>query len=589
MNEIRLLSPTLINKIAAGEVVERPASIVKELIENSIDASASEITIKIEHGGLNYIEVIDNGIGMNETNAKLAFVQHATSKLNTEKDLSNILTMGFRGEALASISSVAESSIHTKSAKSEPINVYTENEHIRSHIGDSRNIGTTVVIKNIFSKIPARRKFLKSENTEYKYILDTFTKLALINHKIAFKLIHNEKLIYDLEISEDFETRISLIYPETRNFLIPLTFIDKDIEISGYIGHPSINRKDKNRQYIYVNSRPIQDYALVQAVKSGFGTNLMTNQQPVFFLTMNVNPKSIDVNVHPRKLEIRFEDPQSIFRIIQSSVRKTLEKSLQVEFKNRLSREPQSVGRTGTSSVTPTERHDYKPTHMHPRSDDYNTVMNFSKKIIDLSNSINVSQDISNSESLKFLQILKTYLLIEKDQKLLIIDQHAADERINYEKIFNQFNKNKKLPSQQLLIHEELRIDEIQRLELLKHSKNLKQMGFDFILKSNKLVITAVPELLSGKNPAKYFNEILEEFTENKSNKATETTFIKRVMSTMACHSSIRAGQELSEFHAEKILNNLLKCENPYSCPHGRPIIWELTKNDIEKYFKRRV
>jgi len=613
MTNIRLLSPDLINKIAAGEVVERPASIVKELMENALDANAKNITVKVEQGGVNFIEISDDGTGMNEQNAKLAFVQHATSKIHSDDDLKKILTLGFRGEALASISSIAKTTIHTKTSSTEPVFVSIENDHITAKSGSGRNTGTTVTVENIFQKIPARKKFLKSENVEYKHILNVFTKIALPYHAVNFNLYHNNKLIYSLRATKTTEERIVQFFPALKSNLIPISFSDKSINISGYIGHPSINRKDKSLQYIFVNSRAVSETVITQAVKTGFGTNLMHNQNPVYFIMLEIDPERVDVNVHPRKNELRFDNSQEVFKIVYNAVRKSLEKYLQTELKDRF-QVPQA-SQTLQAKI-PADTHDkngnyyehakhrdsnssqksgdlfqglvpHKPINHKPLN--RNMGLDFTKNILsqtqELTNLVESEETISNA-----LQVFNTYLITEKNDELFVIDQHAAAERITYEKIKARFEKHSSLPAQKLLIPEIISISKQEQLNILENKKVLNDLGFEFDLKTNSLLLKSVPEIITSKNPKNYFNEILSSLDEfNKVTDKEEVSLLNSVISTIACHSSIRAGQKLDDFQIKTIINDLLKCKQPYSCPHGRPIIWIIKKDELEKNFKRKL
>lgn len=602
MNSIRLLSPNLINKIAAGEVVERPASIIKELVENSIDAKAKHISIKVEKGGINLIEVADDGVGMNTQDAKLAFIQHATSKIYSDKDLKSIFTLGFRGEALASISSIASIKLHTKTNTDDPVLILIENEQILTKAGPGRNRGTSIIVQDVFSKIPARKKFLKSDNVEFKHILSTFLKLALINNKIGFKLYNNNKSIYDLQPREELEQRILDIYPNLKDKLINISYSDKSMKLSGFIGHPSMNRKDKQQQYIFVNSRPINDIAISQAIKTGYGTNLMHNQHPVYLIALEIDPEKIDVNIHPRKNEIRFDDTQQIFRTIFNSVRIALEKRLSSELKERFkvndkeSLIPSTVV-TNDTKATIQERSLKKPSYLNKKTElsiPSPNILTKDKGIGFTKALLNQTQEIFDKAQIaplftKALQVFNTYIITEIKNQVYIVDQHAADERINYEKTKSRFQKHKTLPSQRLLIPEQIQIEKVDYASLLENKSMLFKLGFEFDLKSNHLILNSIPEMIISKKPTDYFQEILISLGEyGKIIDKEENKLINKMIATIACHSSIRAGQELEDFQIRTLLTNLLECKQPYSCPHGRPVIWVLTKDELEKNFKRK-
>ncbi len=585
-SHIRLLHPELISKIAAGEVVERPASVVKELVENSIDSGADEIKIYIERGGINYIEVQDNGSGMDKEDAKLSLVQHATSKIQNIKDLTNILTLGFRGEALASISSIAETIIYTKSDSSVPIQVSKKDDRIELTEATARSKGTSIIVKNIFQKIPARKKFLRSESTEYKYILNLFIKIALINFNISFELHHNHRKVYTLHRRNTWKERIKDIYPNLDGFLIPVSFEEKKIILEGFIGHPSLNRSDNSLQFIFVNKRPINDSFIIKAAKVGFGTNLMQHQSPVFFINLQIDPEIVDVNVHPRKTEVRFDNPREIFQIITKTFRNSLEKTLREELKVRFN------SNQGDNVMAPnllTDSKVYKgistATKTHKSSD---MGLDFTRNLLQPILAHESSQH-EEYDTLDFqvIQIMKTYILTESKNELLIIDQHAAAERISYERIMSDFEKKTNLPNQELLLPESIFLSEEDKIKLNSSSKELRRIGFEFSIQDNYFKITAVPEILANKNFTQALQEILETIKDYSTKE--ETPIVWKFMATLACHGSIRAGEKISTEQAKHLVNNLLKCKQPYSCPHGRPIIWALSKNELEKKFKRKV
>lgn len=589
-NAIRLLSPDLISKIAAGEVVERPASVVKELLENAIDSGADTIRLTIEKGGINFIEVKDNGTGMSEQDAKLSLIQHATSKVRTLNDLHNIHTLGFRGEALSSISSVSTTVIHTKTVNSEPISVTKDNEQITLKPGTARNPGTTVVVKDIFQKIPARKKFLRSENTEYKNILSIFLKIAIANYSIAFEFINNNKQVYSLQKKDNLEERIIDIYPRLKSKLIPIRFNDANISIVGYIGHPSTNRSDSTEQYLFVNGRSISDSTIAKAVKVGFGTNLMHNQYPVFFLDIKLPTENVDVNIHPRKTEVRFDDPGTIFRIVNHSVRSALEQTLQVELKARFS----TLRANNDTPYREREHFDSNPSvieHQRQPRSEKNSVQS---GIIFTQSLLKPLEEITSHESQRIerndfsvIQIMNTYLVTENETEMLIIDQHAAAERITFEKILSKFENEETLKSQPLLLPETINLSEQDLIKLKSNIKNIKRLGFEMEFKGSTLSITGVPEILANKELLSIFQQILSDIGNNSNKEDTE--ILHKIIATLACHSSIRAGQRIGNEQARYFVTNLLKCKQPYSCPHGRPIIWTLSKNELEKNFKRKL
>jgi len=598
MNDIKVLPQDIVNKIAAGEVVERPASVVKELVENSIDAKASEIEVEVINGGMRLIKVSDNGLGMNDTNAQMAFKQHATSKISKEEDLEKIYSFGFRGEALASISSVAEAYIHTYDGTSRPIKVHTEASKIISSAGEGRKIGTTVSIRNLFKQIPARRKFLRAEQTEYKYILDIFLSLALSHPEISFSLIKNDKKAYVLNKTIFLQERILQIYPNLSDKLLSIKFDGPKLQISGYLGHPSCSRNDRSLQFTFLNQRPINNHLLKKAVKEGYGTTLMQNMQPVCFIFLKLSTDLFDVNIHPRKLDVKFFAPQDIFSSLRNATSYSLEKNIKTELAEKFSVEkpknnPDRPFSTGKQTQKGKRASKVRSAYTQHTSTPKEGIL-FTKNLLSQGQSNTTTTPIINSQLTEFdgistLQVFNTYLIIEKEEKVLIIDQHAADERIQFESQENLFNSGK-VETQTILIPPNLNLTQQQTNILRKYKNELSRMGFNFIINKNKTSITEIPAILAEGNYKEAFFEILNELElTSGSGKDAFKKSINKILSSIACHSSIRAGQRLSSVEAKQIIVKLLQCKLPYSCPHGRPIIWELKKLDLEKQFKRKI
>lgn len=587
--KIQLLSADLINKIAAGEVIERPASIVKELLENSIDAGATSITLKIEAGGTQLIEVIDNGSGMDRDDAELAFIQHATSKINAVDDLEKISTLGFRGEALASIAGVSKAQIHTSNG-TEHIKVTTSQGDISVNAGEARNSGTTVTIRDIFHSIPARRKFLRTDQTEYRYILETFINAALAHKHITFKLIKDGSTIYNLTATKTLSERLSELFKKLRTEkLLKINYDGPDINISGFVGHPETATSRKQQQYLFLNNRPISDRLLGKAIKDGFDTTIARDQHPIFFIFIDIPTNMVDVNVHPRKLEVRFTDPGSIYKVVRSSITRTLEKKLQEQLKARFS---------GQSPSTPSISFTPQPASSTPpiRSDRTNgakdnTVMGSIEFTRNLLKTSSVTQDTNDSINMgsDVLQVMDTYILLEQNDKLLVIDQHAADERVKYEAIKSKLSGNSRAKSQSLLIPETLHLSKGQQALLRENKSDLARLGFEFDLSEVSTKVVAVPSLLAQGEFMKAIDEILTEMEESglKTGKAFELVE-ENIIATMACHGSIRAGRKLHQKEARKLVGDLFETALPYSCPHGRPIIWEIDRDLLERQFKRR-
>lgn len=583
---VSVLPKNLINKIAAGEVIERPASIVKELIENSLDAGSTFIELRIRKGGLELIEVSDNGQGLDSINAPTAFKQHATSKITSEADLENIVTMGFRGEALPSIASIASTTMHTFDGKTRPVWVEVIDGEIKSRTGEGRTQGTTVSVRDIFANIPARKKFLRTLNTEFKYIQDVFTNLALANPHIGFKLLRDDKLFIELKGEASLSARILQLYNQFESKLLPVELKSPDITITGFIGHPELAGRS-SEQFLFLNQRFITDRLVTKAVKDGFSTTLDKNQKPVYFIYLQMPTQHVDVNVHPRKLEVRFLNPGLVYAKIKSTIAKTLENSLQQQFRSRLNDKQQeqnqktplySPGKLpdiGNDSQGGFKRAEITDRNFPPR--------HYSQEAITLEHN-----GENKHPERAYLQLFDTYILFQQNEKLLVIDQHAADERIKYESLLKAYNKGQ-IATQSLLVAEIFGQDYKLINVLEEQIENLNSLGFSILpFSKSSWQLVAVPALLAEKNFLETLSEILCEIENSGNSDAAFAKATDHIFATMACHSSIRAGLKLLPEHINKLVSDLFACDLPYSCPHGRPIIWEVTRYELEKQFKRK-
>jgi DNA mismatch repair protein MutL len=597
-NKIHLLPDDLINKIAAGEVVERPASIVKELLENSVDSGATKIELTLEKSGLEEITVSDNGAGMNKLEVENAFVQHTTSKIKSIEDLFNISTLGFRGEALASISSISSVKVHTYNGIDKPVLFTIQDKESFSTIGQGRNIGTTITVKNIFQNIPVRRKFLKTEETEYRYIAETFISIALSKPSIGFGLVKNGKVIYQLQPSNSFLKRVTDIFKTlTKEKLIPLEFDNTSMQIHGLLGHPDLAKSINTYQYIFINSRFVRTPLINKAVKEGFATTIMKDLEPVYFLFFSLKNDELDVNVHPRKLEVRFNNPGQIYNNTKNIISKTLEMFSQRVFKEQFNPNQQVRGFDVTKNTRrlsgfmeqriPPEQ---ASAIRNATKTDVKSGLNFTKNI--LKDTLDIEQNfLINSKTEKFnkaTQIFDTYIIFEREDKLLLIDQHAAHERINFEKYLQIIDSEKNLVSQSLLIPIDIPITQDTKEKIFENETFIKKLGFDFNIIGNTLLITQIPNLIPLENVEIIFKNLIAELETSLgqgSNKWTDTK--SKLIATIACHSSIRAGQKLDGFAISGLVSDLFNCKLPYSCPHGRPFYWEISKEEIEKKFKR--
>jgi len=585
------LHQNLINKIAAGEVVERPASVLKELIENSIDAGADKINIEIKNSGIDLIKISDNGTGMSKEDALIACDSHTTSKLTTIEDLENIQTMGFRGEALASISSVSNFTIITnnnKNPQATKIRIsFGKKEPTQS---TASNQGTTISVENLFANIPARRKFLKSPSTELKHLLKVFENYALCYPHIQFSLKNNGKLIYNLtstfkqSFNEELLERIKTVLG--KNFSINLmsaNFKSESIQISGFLGHPEKAISRRANQILFINKRPVFDPIISKAIQESFRTFIPHGNYPVYVLFIEIDPSKIDVNIHPRKQEVRFEEPNYIYRIIYNFARNLLSKNLKISAKESILSQSSNFRNSDFFQKRFTDNRN----SFRPNKSEVKESLSFTKNLLE---TYRLSQNkiFSEDENFNFpvAQFFKEILVYEKDDKLIFLDQHAVSERINFDKLTKQINL-KNIEKQRLLIPFEIDLSksEIEKMNLSKNTIN--KTGISFELKGTKILITEIPTLLAKTDLKKLLNQILADIEDEQKTNSNLQNLIDKIIATMACHASIRGGDKLSQYEINDLINKFLKVKTPYSCPHGRPVLWEISKNELERKFKR--
>lgn len=593
------LHPQLVNKIAAGEVVERPASVLKELIENAIDAKASKISVNLQSYGNKLIEIVDNGVGMSKGDAIIACDSHTTSKISTLQDLEDINSMGFRGEALASISAVSQLTLISKPQKDKiGTKIQIDSGKVISKEDTQTNKGTTIAVERLFHNIPARKKFLKSKNTEYKHLLATFFNYALAFPDIHFLLSHNNKTVYNLPstISDNFNDELlvrinDLFGPRISSNLVEIHYSSPYVQIGGFVGHPSIARSQRSYQLTFLNKRPIADKLISRAVFDAYQGLIPRGRYPIFFLFLKIDPRRIDVNVHPRKTEVRFNNPNQIYQSIKQSAKQALLKFLQKDTQKAL-REFSKFQET-IPTLKKKGRFEIKQVPKTSKRAQIKESIKFTEALLkkdkELPDLTKREANIQITTLPKAFQVFNNYLIIEKENSLLIIDQHAAAERVTFERLTKQI-KNKKVDTQKLLIPEIIELNKMEFGILKEYRKDLEKLGLRLaIFGKSAFKVIEIPALIAKTNIKELINNLVadldQEIAQNKPKSFEELE--KHVIETMACHSSIRTGMKLQREEINDLVEKLLKCDNPYSCPHGRPIIWEIEKGEIEKKFKR--
>ncbi len=621
MSQIKVLPDHLINQIAAGEVVERPASVIKELIENSLDAGATKIIIEANEGGDGFLRITDNGHGMEKDDAVLAFARHATSKISTPDDLFNINTFGFRGEAIASIASVSKINLQTKQKGFiEGTSVSSEGGKINMVKSIGAPEGTQIEVNELFYNTPARKKYLKNAATEYGHILSTVTCSAMAHPQVAIKLVHDGKLVFDLPPAEDHFLRIrSLLGRDMSDNLIPVFYGHSKIRLSGYIGKPSIARASRLNQYLFVNGREVRSHVLSYAVKQSYYSLLPKEKYPVFILFFNIDPLYVDVNVHPRKLEVRFSEEKEIFKIVFNACGKSLETHVLApnigmqsdsgerrqqgldSFKQNSSNSPVSTANSSAPAYmvqdamnfteqlaggisTDTQRN--TTAGEFSDSDNYQAQKSDDKEEHSTEN-VPFQPRATSEEIVTLAQMDNSYILCRQGNSLVIIDQHAAHERIRYTEICEDFEAKKKA-IQPLLSPEQLEFSHMEATFVIANMRFINELGFGLEhFGGNTFSLHSVPSYLAKSDPKKVLAGLIDDLN-NQAIKGDFQNRKERALTYMACRSAVKFGDKLSTEEQTALVKRLRTIPQPYTCPHGRPTMIVMSFEELEKRFGRR-
>ena len=616
MRKIKILPENIANKIAAGEVVQRPESVVKELIENSIDAGASTVELIIKRAGKSLIQIVDDGLGMNEDDAVLCVQKHATSKITKLEDLDAISTLGFRGEALSSIAAVSQLEIRTET-KDEELGTLIRIDDGSTIIKEKGSFpkGTSVSVKNLFFNTPGRRNFLKSDATELKHIVDTFNKISLSHPGISFKFYNDDDLILDYS-SGTLEDRIKQVFADNMiDALIPVEERTDFLNVYGYVGKPAMLKKSKGAQYLFLNFRYVISKQINHAVFTAYENILEKGDYPFFILFLEVDPKKTDVNVHPSKLEVRFDDERNFYNFVLAVIRKSLgthDLVPSMMFKGNKEDEE----KLGFNNFLKTEKNDFSD---RPLASNKSSLARtrFSDKDIDLIFG-NIPDGISaqnegekrshpfersenkevyheadsqrnnrrtEEETPFIIQLHNKYILSQIKSGLMIIDQHVAHERVLYEKALKRFDAN--LPfSQQLLFPKTVELDPGRFALVREINPYLTKLGFEIkFFSKNTMIIEGVPEDVKKGSEEVILMELLEEFAENQREKKLEEK--DNLAKSYSCKTAIKAGDYLSEKEMRLLIDQLFATSMPYVCPHGRPIVVKISLEEFDRRFGR--
>jgi len=578
---VKILPIEVSNKIAAGEVVQRPSSVLKELLENSLDANCSKITVIIKNAGKNLIQVIDDGDGMTIKDMHSSFVKHATSKINSIEDVFSISSMGFRGEALAAISSVSMIEMtSSKKPKNEGYFIEMTGGKIINERELSLDKGTSIKVKNVFFNVPARRNFLKSDFVELRHIMNVFHNIAISNHEIEFSFINNEEEVFYLK-KESIKKRIISVFGEKiREHLIPIKENTQIANLNGFILKPEFSKKSRSNQFIFVNNRPIKSQFINHSISSSFDGLLRDGYYPGYFLFINIDPLKIDVNVHPNKTEIKFDDDQSLYSIINSAVKHCLgiyQISPVLDFEKDSSMDI-SYNQINTDPKIPSIEVDseFNPFKIFNEED-------FIKKdsSLELSESISYANE-DNKLSSKIFQIFNKYIVSTSTSSLIIINQNLAHQRILYEDFLKSIFESSS-ESQKLVFPIEITLTKSQLILFKKITTEFDSLGFVYDLSNTLLSISSVPTQLINNSIEEIIEDILDD--ENIFDKSKNFSYSDFFAKKLSKSSSIKTGQSLNSNEQEFLVNQLFSCKEPNLSPDNKQIFITLNKNDIENRF----
>lgn len=595
--KIKQLDEILANKIAAGEVIERPANVVKELVENSIDASSSKIDIIIEEGGMNLIEIVDDGLGMDQEDAKLCFSRYATSKITNDQDLFCIQTLGFRGEAIPSIASISHFELKTSDGQSGSTVVYEFGKFIEQKQSDLKR-GTKITVTKLFQNVPARLKYVKSVNAEFAHIQNYVERLSLSHPDISFTLMHNGKVTYKTNGNGQLLEVIHQIYglSVVKNML-NLKVENDEFEVEGYIGKIEINRASKNHIVTLVNHRIVKNQIAIDAINQAYRKYLADNRYPIAIINIEIDPYLVDVNVHPSKLEVKFSKESELKQLIFDGVSKTLEGvnltyqvkeekpvfkpqldqlDLEIDFRQEVPPlQVQPIERTMPSSIYE-EKEEYQASPINQEISEQKIVEEIKETPL---------KEMKKKIFVK-AQIHGTYIVGEDGEGMYLIDQHAAQERINYEYFLEKYS-HPDMTMRDLLVPITVEYPLSECMIIEERKELLKEVGIYLDPFGNGFIIKQLPMWMNQINEHLFIEDMIQQVL--KDNKIDLLSLQEHAIATLSCKASLKGNSHLSIESMQTIVDNLMRCDNPYVCPHGRPTIIHYSAYDLEKLFKRVV
>ena len=580
MGNIVLLDDLTINKIAAGEVIERPANVVKELVENSIDAGADNIVIEIKNGGKTFIKITDNGKGIRQDDMAISIERHATSKIRKVEDLEKTYTMGFRGEALASISAISTLTMQSKT-KDEftGTKIVAKAGNIIESEECGMQVGTTILVENLFFNTPVRYKFLKQDATEFRYIKEWVQKVALVNPNISFRLLNDGKNIFFSNGNGNILDIIYLMYgKEIKENLLEVNYESDNIKVTGVIGNTLISRDNRKEQIIFLNKRNIKNNVLINSADQAFKGAVGIGKYGFYILNLDMPANFYDVNVHPTKMEVRFKDEDKIYKVVYHAIKSTM---LKFEFLGNNENEEHNEEYIENEYEFLTNEYSEKSSNsksenQEQKETEHNIIANINSK-----NELRKREE-ARTIKYKYIGILfRTFIIIEVENEIFLIDQHAAHERVLYEKIKENYKKKVSQNSQMMLMPEVINLTH-REMEFVKNNIEIfKNTGFDIeIFGENSVKINGIPDLEYKAKTQNIFMDILDEMLTNERTSIKDVE--ERFIATVACKAAVKANMDLSVPEVENLIQSLLSLNNPYTCPHGRPTTIKIDKDFIK-------
>ena len=579
---IKILPIEVSNKIAAGEVVQRPASVVKELLENSIDAKSTKIKLILKDSGKSLIQVVDNGVGMTKNDMKMSFMKHATSKITAIEDVFSITSMGFRGEALASISSISNVEMISKKKGTDKTNIISfEGDNIVKEKTIFSEDGTSIKVMNLFYNVPARRNFLKSDFVELRHIIDSFTRISLSYPNIEFNLIHNDEELFYLK-KNNLRKRISSIFGrKIDENLIPLNEKTSLAKISGFILKPQISRKSRNNQFLFVNNRYIKSQFLNHSINNAYDGLLKDGYYPGYFIFLEINPSKIDVNVHPNKTEIKFEDEQNLYSIINSSIKHSLgvyQIAPVLDFEKEPSMElPYDSQKSLIKEPSIEVNSSFNPFEKEKNNEEWEELE--SKIENGIFNKTNNNEEI---DSPKIFQVFNKYIITTTGSSVIIVDQSLAHQRILYEQFLKSSADNSS-KSQKLIFPIEIELSKNQEIILSEIKDVINSIGFKFTINKRVVIINAIPPIISDNPVEEIFQDLLND--NNSYNIKESFSLSDLIAKKISKLLSIRTGKPLKLREQQTIINQLFSCKEPKLSPFNKQIFVTLDKKDLDKNF----